>query len=298
MSTTPRARGLRQQRHHFVGVALAAYAALSTGTLVPAPALASTGKAPIIATTGWGSGGEISVHAQINPEGLETSYEIRLACGSCGPSGYSPSVGVLPAVDEELTVNLDLTGIKPGTYTFDVYASNSAGQAFWSSQFEVPPIPPGACPEGCSTTEPYKPEVSQASIEANEREAVIVSAEAEARRHQEAREYEERKSKEAVASHAAEVAALRKRTEEEETEERAAATLAPACVVPSLKGDTLSAARRALAKAHCRLGKVNRPAPQDKTLLVTRQSPKPGERLPARATIEVTLGNRHKDRTA
>jgi hypothetical protein len=77
---------------------LAGCAILSAAALLAAPALAAGGKPPVIVSTGSGIGGEVTVEAEINPKGLETSYEVRLECQTCGPAGYSPSVGQLPAV--------------------------------------------------------------------------------------------------------------------------------------------------------------------------------------------------------
>jgi beta-lactam-binding protein with PASTA domain len=65
-------------------------------------------------------------------------------------------------------------------------------------------------------------------------------------------------------------------------------------VVPKLKGLTLPAARRKLAKAHCKLGKVKRPkarkGSQRRKLVVKRQSSKAGATLAANAAVKVTLG--------
>jgi hypothetical protein len=44
-----------------------------------------------------------------------------------------------------------------------------------------------------------------------------------------------------------------------EVAERAASAHSPKCVVPSLKGDSLTQARRALGRARCRLGKLSGP---------------------------------------
>lgn len=60
----------------------------------------------------------------------------------------------------------------------------------------------------------------------------------------------------AAAVLAGEEAARKRRVEEAAAS--AAQSGTPACV-PSLRGDTLTSARRALSKAHCRLGKVSRP---------------------------------------
>jgi hypothetical protein len=53
------------------------------------PALATERKALVIVSTGSGIGGEVIVSAQINPEDLETTYEINLVCSSCALTGYS-----------------------------------------------------------------------------------------------------------------------------------------------------------------------------------------------------------------
>jgi hypothetical protein len=64
---------------------------------------------------------------------------------------------------------------------------------------------------------------------------------------------------------------------------------APACVVPSLEGDTLSTAKSALARAHCKLGKVTRSHKRHGTLHVASQRPKKGKRLRAGSAVAVTL---------
>jgi hypothetical protein len=60
------------------------------------------------------------------------------------------------------------------------------------------------------------------------------------------------------------------------------------CVVPKLKGKTLKAAKKALKKAHCRLGKV-RPKGQT-TGTVKHQSRKPRKVLKAGSKVNVKLG--------
>ncbi|MBV9310980.1 MAG: DUF1906 domain-containing protein [Solirubrobacterales bacterium] len=65
----------------------------------------------------------------------------------------------------------------------------------------------------------------------------------------------------------------------------------PACVVPKLRHKTIKQSRRALARAHCRLGKVRRPkhtAPGHK-LRVVSQSPKAGKHKPNGYRVRVTL---------
>ncbi len=63
------------------------------------------------------------------------------------------------------------------------------------------------------------------------------------------------------------------------------------CIVPHLAGDSLKAARRALAKGHCRLGKVTRPhhvAPHTR-LKVKSQRPPGGSVRPAGTKVSVRL---------
>lgn len=64
------------------------------------------------------------------------------------------------------------------------------------------------------------------------------------------------------------------------------------CVVPSLIGHSLRGSRRALTRGHCRLGRVHSARAAHGTLLVTRQTPAPGRRLPEGAAVGVTLGAR------
>jgi hypothetical protein len=118
--------------------------------------------------------------------------------------------------------------------------------------------------------------------------AQVVELEAQRRK---AKEQEEQKAREAAARYIAEQAALKQRQEASEAAAHEAEKR-PACVVPSLKGDTLVAARRALVNAHCRLGKVTRPSYSGSALRVISQSAQHGKTLSARATIAVVLGLR------
>jgi hypothetical protein len=62
------------------------------------------------------------------------------------------------------------------------------------------------------------------------------------------------------------------------------------CVVPSLRGRSLSAAKRSLRGAHCALGNVTMPArAKHRTLVVIRQGQPPGAKLPGGATVRITL---------
>ncbi len=293
----------RRRRAPRLVLAAAVLAALA---LTPAIA-AATGKAPVIVSLSSGDGGEITVGAKINPHGLKTSYELALVCHACGPAGYQPAVGQLPAAEEAQTVSLNLTGIEPGAYRFYAYATNADGEAFQEGELNVPPGSP--CPDGCPTPNPpySPPELPWANQSGNEAAERTVA-------EQRAKEHEEQQAKEAAEQRVAEAAALKRRQEEQaaqaETEvQRARETAArarqererleaehPACRVPALKGDTLTAARRALAKAHCRLGAVHQPAYHHGTLRVSAQGTPAGEQLAGGARVALTLGAKQASR--
>ncbi|MBS1869213.1 MAG: S8 family serine peptidase [Actinobacteria bacterium] len=63
------------------------------------------------------------------------------------------------------------------------------------------------------------------------------------------------------------------------------------CKVPRLKGKSLAKAKRALARAHCRLGKLRKPRhARLKGLVVTASSPRAGAVRAAGAKVKLTLG--------
>jgi hypothetical protein len=81
------------------------------------------------------------------------------------------------------------------------------------------------------------------------------------------------------------------------------------CVVPKLKGKTLAGARRALKRAHCRLGRVTRPKRRKHSkpvkLVVVRQSRTAGHKFSQGTKVNVRLGRpphkkhrRHPSRSA
>lgn len=61
------------------------------------------------------------------------------------------------------------------------------------------------------------------------------------------------------------------------------------CAVPKLKGKSLKAAKKALTRAECRLGKVKRV--NGKPGIVLKQRPKPRKVLPPKAKVNVTVGS-------
>jgi hypothetical protein len=65
------------------------------------------------------------------------------------------------------------------------------------------------------------------------------------------------------------------------------------CIVPSLRNHSLVGARHALQRAHCALGRVERPRHLHGELVVTRQSARRGRSLPSGARVGIVLGPRH-----
>ena len=107
-------------------------------------------------------------------------------------------------------------------------------------------------------------------------------------------EYEERLNREASEREAAERQA-REATERETraASEREAVALAheQRCLVPNVKGDSLSAARKALRRARCRVGTVTRESPGRGPLVVVAQGVSPGHRLPKGSAVRLKLGS-------
>jgi hypothetical protein len=122
-------------------------------------------------------------------------------------------------------------------------------------------------------------------------EAPRVAAEERAQQ----KEAEERPAKEA-AERAAKEHDIREAGERagREAGERAALARSPRCVVPSLKGDSLARARRALDRAHCRLGRLSESRRYHGPLVVIKQSVQNGRELAADASVALTLNRPHK----
>jgi subtilase family serine protease len=64
---------------------------------------------------------------------------------------------------------------------------------------------------------------------------------------------------------------------------------APVCLVPKVKGKTLAAAKRALARAHCKVGKVTRKFSKVRRGRVISQRPRPGTSLAAGARVNLVI---------
>ncbi|HUA74214.1 MAG TPA: hypothetical protein VL988_05580 [Solirubrobacteraceae bacterium] len=281
------------RKRRMVWLVLAA-GTLACGTPQAASAIEPAGKAPLIESMSAGVGREVSVGANINPEGLNTNYEIVLECMGIAPecaSGNPRATGVLAGNGGSREVTLDVPSLQAGTYWFSVYASNAAGSVFRRSDIlNVPPTPPGACPEGCPTSPgtPYEPEMPEwlSKYLAEQAARTVAEYEAKQRSAQEAAAHEREVAAAQEAARLAAEAAAR------EAQQEPVVTAPPmqACVVPSLRGEKLAAARKNLAKAHCRLGGVRRPAHDRSALVVASQSARRGKRLPGGAAVAVTLG--------
>lgn len=283
----------RGHRRRYARLALAgALSAAALTALAPAPALAA--EAPTIVNA-WA--GELTEHsaaltASVNPQGSETAVEFWLECqqatpgrGGCEPvtGGRHTLVAYVPLGSSAVTAKVEMTGLQAGyDYAFRIAAANAAGRTEERPQITFTTDPLGACDKGC----PYRTTETLAEIESGEAAAARTVAE------QRALEAKEREAREAAAKAAAE-AALRKQREEEVAaalREPPPATPTSRCVVPRLKGDTLPGARRALGKAHCRLGKVRWPRHRAGSLRVLEQSVAHGQSLVAGSAVAVTLG--------
>jgi hypothetical protein len=289
-STAPRQRSL------VVFVVALVFAAFNAGDAMASPSGGIAGtvtnpltNAPIISEgVAWEVGNEVLVGAHINPEGLETTYEIQVECPD--HAMCQATAGPLPAVDEARAVHLALNEPqRGGTYIFTVTARNVDGKASASWRFQVPSpptqeIPPGAAPNGSLDTEAYRPpELPWANQSGNEGAGRTVA-------EQRTKEKTEQQARETAASRAAEALTHAVEAAQPTTSARQRpAAKRPACTVPALKSDTLGTARRTLVKAHCRLGKVSRPRGHHKTLVVAGQGTKSGKTLADGSAIAVKL---------
>jgi len=206
------------------------------------------------------------------------------------------------SIDEGLEheVSVSLTSLEWNTsYIFEVIASNADGTArSYPQTFTTGSPPPAGCPDGCSENKPAEFKAESWNQEGAQREA-NEAPRLEEEREAKAKEEAERPGKEAAARAANErnlreqgeragrEAAERERLAKEQIAKQAAAAM---CHVPSLKGDPLAAARSALSKAHCKLGKVSKSRGHHKTLVVSSQSAKSGKTLADGAAVAVKLG--------
>jgi hypothetical protein len=171
--------------------------------MLPSQAMAGNDGRPVIIDTSVAIGGEVTVGAEIDPEGHATTYEVVLECGpdepvSCGSLPAERVVGSLPSAYAAQAVRLTLTGLQPGKYWFGVRASNEAGETVQlGNAVEVPP--PSPCADGCpgGSGPPYDPPVSKESLEQADKYGEE-APERQAAREQAAREQAEREAAEKI----------------------------------------------------------------------------------------------------
>jgi hypothetical protein len=246
------------------------------------PAASFASSAPQIGVTSVEIGEtSATLTALIRPEGLETKYEFWLEGETTTPVGE----GQISASKLEQEVSAHVVSLQPDhKYTYWVVASNKAGsRTSLPASFTTDAAPPPGCPNGCGPGKPNEIEAERWNLEGAERaarEARRLESELQAKK----REEEERPAKEAAAR------AAKEREVREAIERASEAALSSKCLVPQLKGDSLGVARKALRKAHCRLGKVSKPTKQTDQLVVMSQSVRAGHRLARGAAVGVRLG--------
>ncbi len=262
--------------------------------------------APMIESTSVSGVSEhdATLEASINPGGLKTSYRFWLGVG-CFPASCNVIAEVRPSLPLESlsgtqgaqSVSLDLNSVgvtlEPNRdYYFFAVAVNADGESSDGHEgyFRTPPV---GDPNGSGGGAPYEGKLEPWVNEGAEREAKEAPR-LEEEREAKKKEEEERPVKEAAARAAKEreireagERAGREAAERELLTKQASTAM---CVVPSLKGDSLATARRALGEAHCKLGKVSRPRGHHKTLVVAGQSAKSGKMLADGAAVAVRLG--------
>ena len=274
---------------------------------IPAASFASS--APSIgAVTGSGSENYATLEVPIRPNGLETRYEFWLqypACtsgGSCEPAtSERVGEGSIEASRLEQVVSVNLTSLKWNySYSFVVTATNEDGRReSYPQTFTTPSSPPAGDPGGSGAGAPYEFKEEPWNEAGASREA-DEAPQLEAERQAKAKEEAERPAEEAAARAAKERAvreagerAGREAAEREakmKEAEKTAAASSVRCLVPRLRGDSLAAARSALSKAHCGLGKVNRARKEQRKLVVSTQSVRAGRVLAKGTAVAVKLG--------
>lgn len=233
-----------------------------------------------------------ALEAQINPQGNETTYEFMIVWRALKPTERGepfrgdppPQEGRIGAGYSDVTVSAFLAGLQPGyTYWYQVVAT-SLGNNTRSEATALPYFNPDWYYTGLEEGPPYvPPQRAGCSGESGDRAATEIV------REQRAKEAAEAAAKESAA---------KERAAEEAARERAAEGHADAiaqtgrCTVPGVRGDTLSAARRAIDNAHCRLGRVRRPSHYRGVLVVIAQTPRRGRTLGNAASVTLVMGPR------
>lgn len=166
------------------------------------------------------------------------------------------------------------SGSRTGYSVRFVLIRHMVGAVLCAAVLAAPTAAPAAV-ETPSWVEEFNKRQAREATERSEREA------------KEAAERKERETKEAAEQRAKQEAPPAPAQPGETNTAPSGATVH--CVVPSLKDHSLSATRRLLVRAHCTLGKVNRPQGGHRMLVVTAQNPAHGMQLPDEATVAVWL---------
>jgi hypothetical protein len=248
--------------------------------------------------------------AQINPQNSAATYEFVIVQqlrnpenqsdhGEPAPEDLRAVGGPIPAGAGNVTVSGLVTGLERGyTYWYEVEASNLAGKTRSEGDNAFSYFYAGGFPNGLLPGAPFRSvPPSPCALELVQQEAVRITARTEAERRQAKEQAEQKQAAEAAARYAIEEAEV-KQAEEREVKEAAArkATQHLACIVPALKGETLTAARRSLRRAHCRLGEVRKSSHDRGKLIVVGQNHQNREKLAGGTAITVIMGTARSGR--
>jgi hypothetical protein len=237
-STSRGGAKLAQNRHTLVKIgtlALVSCATLTGGLVFSAAqALAAEGVGPVIGqvTATEIAEHEVEVEAQVDPGGLQTTYEVWLMWQEADPRGGPTNVGErptggsqtqtghIPAGSGDQTVSVTLKGLQWGyTYWYGVRAVNSACDTRGQSPYTFALHISGEFPDGSGAGPPYETEISCGVIKLNEEESAKAVKEYEAKHAKEldaqhVKEHEEQESNE-LAARTAEATARKEREEQE-----------------------------------------------------------------------------------
>ncbi len=157
-------------------------------------------------------------------------------------------------------------------------------------------VPVAAGAYSAEGSKPVEETLEREAKEATERRAKEKTAEQQEKENVEHNEREARVAEERKTAEERQAAAAAQRRHEEiehaeaEGERRGREAANSQCLVPSLKGDTLTQARRALGGAHCKLGHVTWPPRGHGRHVVRRQGLRVGSKHPAGTAVAITLG--------
>ncbi len=268
-------------------MALASALGALAACALPAVALAGAPRATSVSVEVIGSAVVVTGYA--NDEGSETTVHVNygpiggLWCTSGAREGTAletrpQALGEAEAAGAQ--VRVDVNGLQGETwYCAELVAHNEDGTAY-GGQIDFKSPPPGSL-----KTESEELPLPVQHINPYERENAGGAEYGAVMGHLMVEEHEREQSR---------IASERKAVEAREREAREAserALAAARCLVPHLKGRSLAGAREALARSHCKLGKVRR-ASHHGRLRVVGQTIPAGRELSAGTAVGVRLGAR------